>query len=115
MKDFMEENSITVKWDLINRLDDKVNAEINKTAQFSIRYNKWFLKKVEFSNFLSYGQDNVIDFTKFDGISIVESEPKNFGGKTIATIDLLLFLYYTIKRETCQQISHMYRSNFYDL
>lgn len=94
MKDFMEENAITVKWDLINRLDDKVNAEINKTAQTAIRYNKWYLKRIEFSNFLSYGQDNVIDFTKFDGITVIESIPKNFGGKTIATIDLLLFLFF---------------------
>ncbi len=94
MKDFMEENGVTVKWDLINRLDDKVNAEINKTSQTTIRYNKWYLKRVEFSNFLSFGQDNVIDFTKFDGITVIESNPKNFGGKTIATIDLLLFLFF---------------------
>ena len=94
MKDFMDENGITVKWDLINRLDDKVNGEINKTAQTAIRYNKWYLKRIEFSNFLSYGENNVIDFTKFDGITVIESVPKNFGGKTIATIDLLLFLFF---------------------
>lgn len=91
MKDFMEENAIPVKWDLINRLDDKVNGEINKTAQLAIRYNKWYLKRIEFSNFLSYGQDNVIDFTKFDGITVIESVPKNFGGKCVdgdTTIDI---------------------------
>ena len=110
MKDFMEENGITVKWDLINRLDDKVNAEINKTALSAIRYNKWYLKRVEFSNFLSYGQDNVIDFTKFDGITVIESTPKNFGGKTIATIDLLLFLFFntTTKSKVNADIFNQY-------
>jgi len=100
VKEFMDENGITVKWDLINRLDDKVNAEIDKTAQNTIRYNKWYIKRIEFSNFLSFGEDNVIDFTKLDGITVVESNPKNFGGKTIATIDLLMFLFFNTTTKT---------------
>ena len=54
----------------------------------------------EFSNFLSYGENNVIDFTSLNGITVVESTPKNFGGKTIATIDLMLFLFFNTTTKT---------------
>ena len=94
VKEFLEENDIDIKWDLINRLDDKVNGNINKIDESVIRYNKWYIKRVEYSNFLSFGQDNVIDFTKLGGITVVESEPKNFGGKSVSTIDLLMFLFF---------------------
>ncbi len=30
MKDFIRENAIAVKWELIDRLDNKINAEIDK-------------------------------------------------------------------------------------
>ena len=32
-------------------------------------------------NFLSYGDNNVLDFTDLDGITVIESTPRNFGGK----------------------------------
>ena len=94
VKEFLKENNIDIKWDLINRLDDKVNGNVNKIDESVIRYNKWYLKRVEYSNFLSFGQDNVIDFTKLGGITVIESEPKNFGGKSVSTIDLLMFLFF---------------------
>lgn len=83
VQDFIKENKIEIKWDLINRLDDKVNAEIDKIDQNRVRYNKWFINKIEYSNFLSFGENNVIDFTNLDGITVVESNPENFGGKCV--------------------------------
>jgi len=100
MKEFITENTINVNWDLINRLDDKVNSKIDSISKKIIRYNKWIIKRIEFSNFLCYGENNVIDFTKMDGITVVESTPKNFGGKTIVTIDLLLFLFFNSTTKT---------------
>jgi hypothetical protein len=102
MKDFISENKIDVKWDVIERLDNKVNSTLLNQNGVKIKYNKWFLEKVEFSNFLSYGQDNVIDFTVLPGITVVESNPKNFGGKSTATVDLLMFLFFnkTTKSKT---------------
>lgn len=102
VKDFIEDNKIDIKWETINRLDDKVNAEVDKSNQNKIRYNKWHLKRIEFSNFLSFGQGNVIDFTNLDGITVIESTPRNFGGKSTATVDLLLFLFFgsTTKTKT---------------
>jgi len=55
---------------------------------------KWSIKSIEFSNFLSFGEDNKIDFTKYNGITSVDSNPSNFGGKTTLTVDLLLFLFF---------------------
>lgn len=100
VKEFLKENNIDIKWELINRLDDKVNGNINKIDESVIRHNKWFIKRVEFSNFLSFGQNNVIDFTKLGGITVIESEPKNFGGKSVSTIDLLMFLFFNKTTKT---------------
>lgn len=100
MKDFIEENEIDVKWELIDRLDNKVNEELLRQNGSKIRYNKWYIKKIEFSNFLSYGQNNVIDFTDLPGITVVESTPKNFGGKSTATVDLLMYLFFNETTKT---------------
>lgn len=100
MKDFIKENNINIKWDMVDRLDNKVNSQIDKLNENKVRYNKWFIKKVEFSNFLSFGDNNVIDFTDLDGITVVESTPKNFGGKSTSTVDLLMFLFFNSTTKT---------------
>ncbi len=90
MKDFIKENNISIKWELLDRLDNRVNGEIDKLNENKVRYNKWFVKKIEFSNFLSFGANNVIDYTQLDGITVIESTPKNFGGKSTSSVDLLI-------------------------
>jgi DNA repair exonuclease SbcCD ATPase subunit len=69
-------------------------------------FKKWYIKKIEFSNFLSYGENQVIDFDKCEGITVVESDPPNFGGKTVLTVDLLLFLFFntTTKTQKAEEI-----------
>jgi len=69
-------------------------------------FKRWYIKKIEFSNFLSYGEGQVIDFEKCNGISVVESDPPNFGGKTVLTVDLLLFLFFntTTKTQKAEEI-----------
>jgi len=106
MRDFLTENGIQIKWELVDRLDSRVNSEIDKINQNKVRYNKWFIKKIEFSNFLSFGRDNVIDFTPLAGISVIESTPKNFGGKSTSSVDLLMFLFFnsTTKTKTNAEI-----------
>lgn len=83
MKDYIKENKIDIKWELLDRLDNKVNEELDKKDSTKVRYNKWFFKKVEFSNFLSYGDNNVINYEDLGGITAIESNPKNFGGKCV--------------------------------
>ena len=92
MKDFVEENEINISLERLNNLDNKVNEEFIRKNGDRIKYTKWYIKKVEFSNFLSYGGNNEIDFTILPGITVVESTPKNFGGKSTATVDLMMFL-----------------------
>lgn len=113
MKDFIKDNSIDVKWELVDRLDNRVNGEIDKLNQNKVRYNRWFVKKVEFSNFLSFGENNVIDFTTLDGITVIESTPKNFGGKSTSSVDLLMFLFFntTTKTKTNAEIFNRFTDN----
>ena len=100
MKDFIKDNSIDIKWELVDRLDNKVNVQIDKLNENKVRYNKWYIKRVEFSNFLSFGDSNVIDFTSLDGITVIESTPKNFGGKSTSSVDLLMFLFFNTTTKT---------------
>jgi DNA repair exonuclease SbcCD ATPase subunit len=106
MKDFIKENNITTKWELLDRLDNRVNGEIDKLNENKVRYNKWFVKKIEFSNFLSFGENNEINYTELDGITVIESTPKNFGGKSTSSVDLLMFLFFnsTTKTKTAGEI-----------
>jgi len=83
-----------INYDHLDRLDKKVNEIISQKGERKLKYNKWEIKSIEYSNFLSFGENNKIDFTELDGITAVESNPRNFGGKTTATIDALLFLFF---------------------
>ncbi len=69
-------------------------------------FKRWYIKKIEFSNFLSYGEDQVLDFERLNGINVVESDPPNFGGKTVLSVDLLLFLFFntTTKTQKAEEI-----------
>ena len=100
MKDFLTDNNIVIKEELMERLDNKVNTQIDKLNENKVRYNKWYIKKVEFSNFLSFGDNNTIDFTSLDGITVIESTPKNFGGKSTSSVDLLMFLFFNATTKT---------------
>lgn len=100
MQEFIKENNINVDWNKIDRLDSKVNEKIILENQNKVKYNKWYINKIEFSNFLSFGQNNLIDFTDMDGITVVESNPRNFGGKSTATVDLLMFLFFNSTTKT---------------
>jgi DNA repair exonuclease SbcCD ATPase subunit len=113
MKEFIKENKIDIKWELVDRLDNKVNSEIDKLNQNKVRYNKWYIKKIEFSNFLSFGENNTIDFENLNGITVIESNPKNFGGKSTSSVDLLMFLFFnaTTKTKTNIEIFNRFTDN----
>ena len=81
-------------------IDSLVENRIIANAEEVSSFKKWYIKKIEFSNFLSYGENQVLDFTKFDGITLIESVPPNFGGKTVLTVDLLMFLFFNTTTKT---------------
>jgi DNA repair exonuclease SbcCD ATPase subunit len=77
-------------------VDNQLAATNNDVAPFK----RWYIKNIEFSNFLSYGENQKLDFDKCSGINVVESSPSNFGGKTVLTVDLLLFLFFNETTKT---------------
>tara|TARA_R110000868_G_scaffold83904_4_gene236859 strand:- start:2389 stop:4764 length:2376 start_codon:yes stop_codon:yes gene_type:complete len=88
-------------------VENKVSSEKSDITPFK----KWYINKIEFSNFLSFGDNQVLDFSKVKGITSVESNPSNFGGKTILTVDLLLFLFFnsTTKTNKAEEIFNKFR------
>ena len=81
----------------INRMvENKMSGDEENQAQFK----KWYIRNIEFSNFLSYGENQRLDFDKLNGIVVVESDPPNFGGKTVLTVDLLMFLFFNETTKT---------------
>lgn len=82
------------------KLDSAVENKILSTSEEVAAFKKWYIKKIEFSNFLSYGENQVLDFEKCGGITVVESDPPNFGGKTVLTVDLLMFLFFNTTTKT---------------
>lgn len=102
IKQFLKEQEVTVDWDKFVRLDNRVEENIQEEDNTANK--KWFVKWIEFSNFLSFGEDNKIDFTKYPGITAIDSNPTNFGGKTTLTVDLLLFLFFNVTTKSSKAI-----------
>tara|TARA_B110000285_G_scaffold25475_1_gene24470 strand:+ start:3871 stop:6213 length:2343 start_codon:yes stop_codon:yes gene_type:complete len=100
VKDYIKTHDIKVEWDLLSKLDDRVNNEIDKSHQNTIRFRQWYIKRLEFSNFLSYGEGNTVPFDALGGITCIESDPPNFGGKTVLAVDLLMFLFFNRTTKT---------------
>ena len=92
--------------DKILELDRQVDNELILNQTEVTPFKKWFIKNIEFSNFLSYGENQRLDFDKCDGISVIESNPPNFGGKTVLSVDLLFFLFFneTTKTSKAEEI-----------
>lgn len=100
IKNLLESKSQESFYEKVMNIDLAVE---NKMAAEEIEvtpFKRWYIKKIEFSNFLSYGENQVLDFDKCNGITVVESEPPNFGGKTVLTVDLLLFLFFNTTTKT---------------
>lgn len=97
---YVKDNNVQVSLNHINQLDNKVNLELENYKEHTNRYKTFRIKEVKFSNFLSYGDDNRINFSEKKGIISVTSSPENFGGKTTLTVDLLLFLFFGTTTKT---------------
>lgn len=94
IEDFLKKKGVEEHKDEVLELNTIVDNQLLASDDEVTPFKKWFIKNIEFSNFLSYGKNQKIDFEKCDGIIAVESDPPNFGGKTILTVDLLLFLFF---------------------
>ena len=112
VKSFLENKNITNLTESILNLDKAVDSRLLLNESEITPFKRWYIKNIEFSNFLSYGENQKIDFDKCNGISVVESNPPNFGGKTVLTVDLLLFLFFneTTKTSKAEEVFNRFSS-----
>ena len=94
IEDFLNKKGVVEHKDDVLQLNTIVDNQLLASDDEVTPFKRWFIKNIEFSNFLSYGKNQKIDFDKTNGITVVESDPPNFGGKTVLTVDLLLFLFF---------------------
>ena len=106
IKTLLETKGQDQYYDQVMNIDSAVENRMLANEVEVTPFKRWYIKKIEFSNFLSYGEGQVIDFEKCNGITVVESDPPNFGGKTVLTVDLLLFLFFntTTKTQKAEEI-----------
>jgi len=100
IKSYLKSKGWEDSTDKVMEIDRLVESKISADNEDVSAFKKWYIKKIEFSNFLSYGENQVLDFTKCDGITAVESDPPNFGGKTVLTVDLMMFLFFNTTTKT---------------
>lgn len=108
---YLDANGYTNHKDKVIEIDNIVEHKISVEKSEIAPFKKWYIKKIEFSNFLSFGDNQVLDFEKINGIGTVESNPPNFGGKTVLSVDLLLFLFFntTTKTSKSEEIFNRFR------
>ena len=106
-------NDVDIEFERLCRLDDKVNEVLINDGKEDIRYRRWSIDKLWVDNFLSFGEENIIEYNNLKGLTVVNSLPANQGGKTIFSIDSLLFLFFgkTTKTDTASEIFNTFTNN----
>ena len=90
-KEYLDINGIEgYDFDFICEIDNELNALIDYNAYE--KYCKYAIKWIRWSNFLSYGPDNFMDFTQFNGLTLLNG--RNQAGKTTVSNDLVHFLLF---------------------
>ena len=111
LKEFIEIEQMDVKWVNLSKLDDTVNNKLEEIGRLHNIYRTLKIKKITFSNFLSFGDNNSLEINKLNGITVIDSDPPNYGGKTVLAVDLLLFLFFnsTTKTTKAEEIFNKFR------
>ena len=100
LKKFLESKGYTNYTEDILGINRMVENRMKEDETETTQFKKWYIRNIEFSNFLSYGENQRVDFDKCNGVVVVESDPPNFGGKTVLSVDLLLFLFFNETTKT---------------
>jgi len=113
MEQFVKVNDITVDIDLLKRMDNKVNSKLADDMVMNTKYKRVFVRNIKFSNFLSFGNDNILNLSDLGGITVIDSNPPNFGGKSVLAVDLILFLFFnkTTKSSKAEEIFNRYQKD----
>ena len=92
-KKYLDENGVTnYDFDKILSIDNQINSLID--YEVYDKFRKYKIEWVRWSNFLSYGENNYIDFNDLTGLVLLKSEPANQGGKTNFACDLIEFMLF---------------------
>ena len=98
-KEYIEMKEIKdVDMDMILDIDNRVNAFVDFDSYS--KYKSYKFKYVKWKNFLSYGEDNYIDFTKLHGLVLLCGNPQNQSGKTSLARNLLRFALFGRSEKT---------------
>ena len=87
-----EKEIIDYDFDQIIEIDNRINSNIN--YELYEQHKRYAVKWINWSNFMSYGENNHFDFTTLKGLVLLTSEPSNQGGKTTFCLDLIRFLLF---------------------
>jgi len=111
LKEFIKTEKIEVKWANLSKLDDTVNNKLEEVGKLHNVYRTLKIKKISFSNFISFGDNNILEVNKLNGITVIDSDPPNYGGKTVLAVDLLLFLFFndTTKTTKAEEVFNKFR------
>ena len=91
-KEWLNRENIEIDFDKILEFDKEVELELKGEFE-PTNIKNWDLEWLKINNFLSYGQNNTLNFNELDGLNIIKSMPGNFSGKTTLTVDAILFLF----------------------
>jgi DNA repair exonuclease SbcCD ATPase subunit len=100
LKKFLESKGYENYHENILSINRMVENKMLEKQEESTQFKKWYIRNIEFSNFLSYGENQRLDFDNLNGIVVIESNPPNFGGKTVLSVDLLMFLFFNETTKT---------------
>ena len=100
LKRFLESKGYDKNLDQILELNRTVEHKMEEGDVDIAQFKKWYIRNIEFSNFLSYGENQYLNFDELNGLIVVESDPPNFGGKTVLSVDLLMFLFFNETTKT---------------
>jgi len=109
MKEWLEREGKEIDFGRLVKLDNKVNGSLQ--VETDARHRTWKLKWVTMNNFLCFGDKNFVHIDKLKGITVVNSEPANQGGKTSFSVDSIKFLLFgtTTKTTKNEQVFNTYR------
>jgi len=83
-------NIIALHKNLYQKVLQEKKDQVGDVMHNAIKNQKWKLLELRFSNTLSYGKNNVIDFRKYDPNRIIGIVAPNHYGKS-AILDIILF------------------------
>ena len=92
-REWLDREGRKVDFDRLLALDDKVNSSLELTDQDRV-HRKYKLKWISINNFLSFGVNNIFKLNNYNGLTVINSIPENFGGKTTLTVDSIKYLFY---------------------